>query len=33
MGAWTVGTLIYLYFVIILDVFGHDARVDPPPRV
>lgn len=31
MGAWTVGTVIYLYFVIIRDVFGLTVKVPPPP--
>ena len=32
MGSWTVGTIIYLYFVIIKDVFGLDTRIPKPPK-
>lgn len=32
MGAWTVGSIIYLYLVIIRDVFGVKANIREPPR-
>lgn len=32
MGSWTVGTIIYLYFVIIKDVFHLDTQIPKPPK-
>jgi hypothetical protein len=32
MGAWTLGTIIYVYFVIVKDVFGLKTNIPRPPK-